>query len=83
MTTFELKSEMTQALGIIGNDKDLLQKALRSLRRLAKAKQDSTLMTKDDFFKRVDEAREQINRGEGFEMMPGESYNDFRKRIGR
>ncbi len=83
MTTCEIKSEIDQALGMIGNDKELLQKALRSLRRLVKNKQDATLMTEEDFFSRVDEAREQIKRGESYAMLPGESFSDFRKRIGR
>lgn len=83
MTTIELQSEINRALGIIGDDYNLLQKALRSLKRLADKKQDESLMTQEDFFARVDEAREQIRRGEGYTMLPGESFADFRKRIGR
>lgn len=83
MTTIELQSEINRTLSIIADDDNLLQKALRSLKRLAAKKQDATLMTKEEFFARVDEAREQIRRGEGYAMLPGESFSDFRKRIGR
>ncbi len=43
-------------------------------------KQDPTLMTKEEFFARVDEAREQIRRGEGIEMLPNESLDEFLNR---
>ncbi len=43
-------------------------------------KQDPTLMTKEEFFARVDEAREQIRRGEGIKMLPNESLDEFLNR---
>ena len=43
---------------------------------------DPTLLSKEDFFARVDEAREQIKRGEGFEMLPDESLDEFLNRVG-
>ena len=42
---------------------DRLYEASRKKR--VKAKKDETLMTKEEFFAQVDEAREQIKRGEG------------------
>ena len=35
-----------------------------------------------EFFARVDEAREQIKRGEGVEMLPNESLDEFLQRVG-
>lgn len=43
---------------------------------------DPTLLSKEDFFARVDEAREQIKRGEGVEMLPDESLDEFLNRVG-
>lgn len=48
----------------------------------AKGEADPTLFTKEEFFARVDEAREQIKRGEGVEMLPNESLDEFLERIG-
>ena len=41
----------------------------------AKAKKDETLMTKEEFFAQVDEAREQIKRGEGITFTNLEDMN--------
>ncbi len=83
MTALELNAEIYRTLGEIAENEDLLRRALKSLKRLAAKKQDKTLMTKEEFFARVDEAREQIRRGECYTMLPNESFADFRKRIGR
>lgn len=85
MNALELNAEIYRTLGIIADDEGLLKKALKSLQRLAAQKQekDEALMTKEEFFARVDEAREQIRRGESYTMLPDESFMDFRKRIGR
>ena len=83
MTALELNAEIYRTLGEIAEDEGLLRRALKSLKRLAAKKQDETLMSREEFFARVDEAREQIRRGEGYTMLPGESFVDFRKRIGR
>ena len=40
------------------------------------------LLIKEEFFARVDEAREQIKRGEGVEMLPNESLDEFLQRVG-
>ena len=82
MASLELNAEIYRTLGEIAEDENLLKRALKSLKRLAAKKQDETLMTKEEFFARVDEAREQIRCGECYEMMPNESYSEFRKRIG-
>ena len=53
---------------------------LRYERIMTAKKQDPTLMTKEEFFARVDEAREQIRRGEGIKMLPNESLDEFLNR---
>ena len=68
---------------MIGDDETLLARVARYLKRLTTPKPDPTLMTKEEFFARVDAARERMVRGEGYAMLPGESWADFRKRIGR
>ena len=53
---------------------------LRYERIMTAKKQDPTLMTKEEFFARVDEAREQIRRGDGIKMLPNESLDEFLNR---
>lgn len=79
MNALELNAEIYRTLGIIADDEGLLKKALKSLQRLAAQKQekDESLMTKEEFFARVDEAREQIRRGEGIRFKDSESMNNW------
>jgi len=66
MTTMQLSAEMLRNMSIIAEDENLLKRATKYLRKLVSEKQaDSTLMSKDEFFAGIDEAREQIKRGEG------------------
>lgn len=52
--------------------------------KAAKAKeQDPTLMTREEFCAKVEEAEESYRRGQTFAMLPDESFNDFRRRIRR
>ncbi len=69
-------------MSIIAEDESLLKRAARYLRKLAAEKEnDTTLLSKEEFFARVDDAREQIKRGEGVEMLPDESLDEFLERV--
>ena len=83
MTAMQMNAEILRNMSIIAEDENLLKRAARYLRKLAAEKEnDATLLSKEEFFARVDEAREQIKRGEGVEMLPDESLDDFLKRVG-
>ena len=82
MTAIQMNAEILRNMSIIAEDENLLKRAVKYLRRLVAEKQDPTLFTKEKFFERVDEAREQIKRGEGIEMLPDESLDEFLKRVG-
>ena len=83
MTATQLNVELFRAMGEIADDETLMARVVKYVKKLAaKKKADPTLMTKEEFFARVDEAREQIRRGEGIRMLPNESLDDFLRRIG-
>jgi len=83
MTAIQMNAELLRNMSIIAEDENLLKRAVKYLRKLVSQKEsDSTLFTKEEFFARVDEAREQIKRGEGVEMLPDESLDEFLKRVG-
>lgn len=83
MTAVQLNAEILRNLGAIAEDESMLKRVAKYLRKLVSEKEaDHTLFTKEEFFARVDEAREQIKRGEGVEMLPDESLDDFLKRVG-
>ncbi len=65
MTTMQLNAEMLRNMSIIAEDENLLKRATRYLRKLVSEKQaDPTELTKDEFFRHVDESKEQFLRGE-------------------
>lgn len=65
MNALQLNAELYRNLGIIAEDENMLDKVVKYVRRLAKQMTyDPTLMTKEEFFARVDEAQKQAERGE-------------------
>ena len=78
MTAIQLNAELYRAMGVIADDETLMAKVLRYVKRLASKKEDSTLMTKEEFFARVDEAK----KGPTYRMQPNENLTTFLKRIG-
>ena len=69
-------------MGQIADDASLMEKALRYVKKLAAKKEDPTLMTKEAFFAKLDEAEQQIERGEYSVMLPGEDLTTHLKRLG-
>jgi len=66
MKTIQLDGEILRNLGIIAEDKMTLSKVAKYLRRMAKqASKDNTLMSKEEFFTRIEEAEQEIRDGKG------------------
>lgn len=66
MTALQLNTDIYRSLGVISEDETVLRKAARYLARLAQQMtDDSTLMSKEEFFARVDEAEREIAEGKG------------------
>ena len=83
MTAVQLNAEILRNLGALAEDESMLKRVAKYLRKLVSEKEaDPTLLSKEDFFASVDEAREQIKRGEGVEMLPDESLDEFLNRGG-
>ena len=58
MTTIQLNAELYRAMSEIADDETLLAKVLKYVKKLAAKREDPALMTKDEFFRRVDEAKQ-------------------------
>jgi uncharacterized short protein YbdD (DUF466 family) len=79
MTALELNAELYRAMGEIADDETLMKKVLKYVKKLAATKKaDPTLMTKEEFFARVDEAK----KGPSYRMLPGEDLTTFLRRLG-
>jgi hypothetical protein len=77
MTSLEMNAELFRAMSEIADDEALMAKLLKYAKRLAAKKHDDTLLTEEDFFAKVDEAREQISRGEGIRFTNREEMNTW------
>ena len=78
-----LNAQIWRDMGILAEDEGMMKRVARYLRKLTKEmKEDSTLMTKEEYFAMLDEAEQQAARGEGVAMLPGEDLTDFLRRNG-
>ena len=82
MTTMELNAQIWRNMAEIADDETLMKQLAKYLKKLVAKKSDPTLMTKEEFFARVDEAKAQYERGEGHMMLPGENLTAYLKRRG-
>ncbi len=78
MTTLELNAELLRNMSIIAEDEDLLKRAARYLRKLVAEKQaDDTELSKEEFFARVDESREEARQGKVHRIENKEELRNF------
>lgn len=77
-STLALNADFLRDLSVVAEDENLLTKAVKYIRKLAAKKEYPTLMTKEEFFKRIDKAKE----GPTYSMLPGENLTSFLKRQG-
>ena len=76
MTSIQMNAELLRNMSIIAEDENLLKRAAKYLRKLVAEKQaDSTLMTKEDFYARVDEAEKEIAEGKGITFTNKDDMN--------
>jgi hypothetical protein len=59
----------------IADSEPLMKQLAKYLKKLVAQKSDPTLMTKEEFFARVDEAREEIRQGKGKRFSDPEEMN--------
>lgn len=85
MTTAQMNTmnvELWQSIGAIADSEPLMRRLTRYAKKLAKEKNDPTLMTKEEYFAKLDEAERQFDRGEYSVMLPGEDLTSHLKRMG-
>ena len=83
MTTAQLNAEIMQNLSVLADSEDMMTRVAKYLRKLVKEKKaDPTLMSKEEFFAKLDEAEEDYQKGNYTTLQPGESVTDMLKRCG-
>lgn len=77
MTAIQMNAELLRNMSIIAEDENLLKRATKYLRKLVAEKEDPTLFTKEEFFARIDKAKE----GLSYELKQGETIDDLIRRL--
>ena len=74
----ELNAQIWRDMAEIADNEMLMNQLAKYLKKLVAKKEDPTLMTKEEFFARVDEAK----KGPSYRMLPGEDLTTFLRRLG-
>ena len=82
MTAVELNAQIWRDMAEIADSETLMKQLAKYLKRLVAKKQDETLMTKEEFFAKLDEAEREIAEGKGIVMLPNETLDDVLRRVG-
>lgn len=84
MTTIQLNAEVLRNMSIIAEDEALLKRVARYLRRVVAEKQVDTIkISEEELRTKIAQAELDYKQGKTYAMLPGESFKDFRNRIGR
>lgn len=83
MTTSQQTAEILHNLSVLAENEDMMKRVAKYLRKLVKEqKADPTLMSKEEFFAKLDKAEEDYHQGNYTTLQPGESVTDMLKRCG-
>ena len=59
MTSVQLNAQIWRDMGILADSEPMMKRVAKYLRKLVKEKEDPTLMTKEEFFAKIERAEEQ------------------------
>ena len=83
MTTLELNAELYRAMGLIADDETLMAKVVKYVKKLAAQKMaDPTLMTKEEFFAKLERGEEEYRQGKCDSLLPDEDLTTYLRRRG-
>ena len=75
MTTVELNAQIWRDMGILADSESMMKRVAKYLRKLVAEKEDPTLMTKEEFFARVDKAEKEIAEDKGITFTNKDDMN--------
>ena len=82
VSTREFRNNMATYLGYISSGQELILKTRdKGSFVIRKVKEGDTLMSKEEFFAKIEESEKQIERGEYSVMKPDETLDEFLERV--
>lgn len=85
MTAMQLNTQniqLWQNIGAIADSEPLMKRLAKYVAKLAKEKNDATLMSRDEFYAKIEQAEKQIERGEYSVLLPDEDVATHLKKLG-
>ena len=85
MTTAQyntMSKELWQDIGAIADNENLMRRLACYAKKLVKEQNDPTLLTKEEYFAKIERAEEQAARGEYSVLLPGEDLTAHLRRLG-
>ena len=76
-STLALNADFLRDLSVVAEDENLLAKAVKYIRKLAAKKEDPTLMSKDEFFAKLEKGEEEYRQGKTHSITSVEQLNRF------
>ena len=77
-----MSKELWQDIGAIAGNEDLMRRLARYAKTLVKEQNDPTLMSKEEYFAKIERAEQQAARGEYSVLLPGEDLTTHLRRLG-
>ena len=78
-----LNAEIFSSLSTLAQSEEMLARVVKYLRKLVREQQaDPTLMSKEEFYRKLDQAEEEYHQGKYTTLLAGESVTDMLKRCG-
>lgn len=77
----ELNAEILRNLGVIAEDEKMMNRLAKYLRKLVKEKEDPTLMSKEEFFSKIDLSLEEARKGDVHRIENKEQLAQFLKSL--
>ena len=77
MTTVELNAQIWRDMAEIADSEQLMKRLAKYLKKLVAKKADPTLMTKEEFFAKVDKSLEQARQGRVHRIDSKEELDQF------
>ena len=78
----ELNAQIWRNMAEIADNEQLMKQLAKYLKKLVAKKEDATLMTKEEFYAKLEKGEEEYRQGKCTRLLPGESVSDMLRRNG-
>ena len=82
MATIDLNAQIWRDMAEIADNESLMKQLAKYLKKLVAKKQDPTLLSKEEFFAKIERGEEEYKQGKCHSLLPDEDLTTYLKRRG-